>query len=159
MIGRVVRSQDFERALASPAWLRSAHFSLHHAVDVATVTAHEDGKGELSTGQADITTPPVDDLTGRGVSTGLATRLGLVVPKRHARRSVTRNLLKRQMRAAAERHAEHLAPGAWVLRLRSPFARSDFPSAASEALRQAVRRELDEMLGRLVPRRRGAGRA
>lgn len=74
--------------------------------------------------------------------------LGAVVPKRHARRAVTRNLLKRQIRAAVERHAAGLAPGLWVVRLRAPFDRTAFPSAASEALRHAVRVELDRLLAR-----------
>ncbi|MFZ5546885.1 MAG: ribonuclease P protein component [Pseudomonadota bacterium] len=74
--------------------------------------------------------------------------LGTVVPKRHAKRAVTRALLKRQMRVAVERHAHHLPAGLWVLRLRSPFDRQQFPSAASDALRAAVRAELDAVLQR-----------
>ena len=72
--------------------------------------------------------------------------LGLVVPKRHARRSVTRSLFKRQIRAAVGRHAEALANGLWVVRLRAPFDKAAFPSAASVALRQAARAELDGLL-------------
>jgi putative membrane protein insertion efficiency factor len=37
--------------------------------------------------------------------------LGSVVPKRHAARSVTRNMLRRQVRAAMERHVQDLRPG------------------------------------------------
>ncbi len=74
--------------------------------------------------------------------------LGTVVPKRHAKRAVTRTLLKRQVRAAVARHAERLPAGVWVVRLRSPFDRQQFPSAASEALRAAVRAELDTVLQR-----------
>jgi len=73
--------------------------------------------------------------------------VGAVVPKRHARRSVTRSLLKRQIYAAAERHRRTLAPGLWIVRLRAPFEREQFPSAASVALRRAVRAELDVLLG------------
>ena len=46
--------------------------------------------------------------------------LGLVIPKRHARRSVTRSLLKRQIRAAAARRGPNSAQGLWVVRLRAP---------------------------------------
>ncbi len=74
--------------------------------------------------------------------------LGAVVPKRHARRAVTRSLLKRQMRAAVERHAPRLPAGLWVVRLRAPFDRTAFPSAASTALRAAARDELDVVLAR-----------
>ena len=60
--------------------------------------------------------------------------LGAVVPKRHARRAVTRSLLKRQIYAAAERHRAHLRRGLWIVRLRAPFDRPQFASAASDAL-------------------------
>ncbi|MFG5410316.1 ribonuclease P protein component [Piscinibacter sakaiensis] len=74
--------------------------------------------------------------------------LGMVVPKRHAKRSVTRNLVKRQIRAVfddvglAGERAAGLRPGLWVVRLRAPIDRSRFPSAASDALRRAMRDEL-----------------
>ncbi|CAM4002749.1 Ribonuclease P protein component [Roseateles saccharophilus] len=75
--------------------------------------------------------------------------MGIVVPKRHAKRSVTRQLLKRQIRAAfAERPG--MPPGLWVVRLRSPFDRQKFPSAASDALRQAARAELAQLLDRAL---------
>lgn len=71
-----------------------------------------------------------------------------VVPKRHARRAVTRNLIRRQMREALHRQAR-LAPGTRVLiRLRAPFDPRRFASAASVPLRQAVRAELDLLLAR-----------
>ena len=69
--------------------------------------------------------------------------LGLVVPKRHARRAVTRSLFKRQIRAAAACHAAALASGLWVVRLRAAFEKTQYPSAASLALQMAARAELD----------------
>lgn len=72
--------------------------------------------------------------------------LGCLVPKRQARRAVTRNLMKRQARAAFARHQAALPRGLWLLRLRQPFPVDQFPSAASEALARAVRAELDRLL-------------
>lgn len=69
-----------------------------------------------------------------------------MVPKRHARRAVTRNLLKRQVRGAFDRHAPGLPLGLWLVRLRQPFAVVGFPSAASAALRLAAGTELDSLL-------------
>jgi len=69
-----------------------------------------------------------------------------VVPKRHARRAVTRNLLKRQVRCAFERHGADLPAGMWLVRLRSPFAPAEFVSARSAALAAAARGELDGLL-------------
>lgn len=78
--------------------------------------------------------------------------LGTVVPKRHARRAVTRNLLKRQMRAVVQHEAARLPPGLWVLRLKAPFDKQQFPSAASAPLRASARGELAMLLQRAVSR-------
>ena len=83
----------------------------------------------------------VDDFGEKAIGEGVW--LGLVVPKRHARRSVTRSLFKRQIRAALGRHAGLLEAGLWVVRLRAPFTKLKYPSAASEALQRAARAELD----------------
>ena len=85
--------------------------------------------------------------------------LGTVVPKRHARRAVTRNLLKRQMRAVVQHEADKLPPGLWVLRLKAPFDKQQFPSAASAPLRDTARSELAILLQRAMQRSPGrAGR-
>ena len=72
--------------------------------------------------------------------------LGLVVPKRHARRAVTRNLIKRQLREAMSRHVGALPGGLWVVRLRAPFDPARFASPASDGLREAARTEIDTLL-------------
>jgi ribonuclease P protein component len=74
---------------------------------------------------------------------------GCVVPKRHARRAVTRNLLKRQIRTAFQRHEGVLPMGLWLVRLRAAFPAAEFISARSVALARAARGELDALLGRL----------
>lgn len=71
--------------------------------------------------------------------------LGCVVPKRQARRAVTRSLIKRQIRSAAQRHEKGLAAGIWLVRLKQGFPVADFPSACSDSLRKAVRDELDRL--------------
>ena len=70
----------------------------------------------------------------------------MVIPKRHARRSVTRSLLKRQIRAAVVCAECSLPEGLWVVRLRSAFDRQAFPSAASAALACAAGEELAALL-------------
>jgi ribonuclease P protein component len=79
--------------------------------------------------------------------------LGLVVPKRHARRAVTRTLIKRQMRAAMAEGAAALPAGLWVLRLKSGFDLRTFPSAASDALRCSARAELRLLIDRAAAAR------
>jgi ribonuclease P protein component len=61
-----------------------------------------------------------------------------VVPKRHARRAVTRCLLKRQIRAVVSGHADALARGLWVVRLRAPFDRAGFVSARAANARRGT---------------------
>lgn len=72
--------------------------------------------------------------------------LGAVVPKRHARRAVTRTLLKRQIRSVVDARAGALLGGLWVVRLRAPFDKARFPSAASDALKLCAREELESLL-------------
>ncbi len=92
-----------------------------------------------------MSSPAVDELPSSGCW------LGLVVPKRHAKRAVTRTLLKRRIRAAVT-NAQGLAPGMWVVRLRAPFARAEFVSAASERLSTVVTDELAALMTAAVAR-------
>jgi ribonuclease P protein component len=71
-----------------------------------------------------------------------ALAVGVVVPKRWARRAVTRNTIRRQVYAVSDTQTSSLALGHYVVRLRSEFSRQDFPSARSVALKQLVRSEL-----------------
>ena len=80
--------------------------------------------------------------------------LGLVVPKKHARRAVTRNLIKREMRALVASVAAGLPAGLWVLRLKAPFDRKLFTSPASGLLLHAARDELQQLLQRAAAPRR-----
>ncbi len=110
---------------------------------------------ELSTGSDIVPPPGVDDLQDPGpsglVETPMNERwLGLVVPKRHAKRAVTRTLVKRQIRHVAAACAARLEPGLWVVRQRSPFDPKLYPSAASDALKEAARAELRALFERAV---------
>jgi ribonuclease P protein component len=134
--------------------------------DVAASTEARDGSHapvtaslstELSTGGEDVASGNVDDshvrcpesLVETPTPAGVVDRwLGLVVPKRHARRAVTRTLMKRQIRHIAVACASQLEPGLWVVRQRHPFDVKQFPSAASDALKEAARAELRALFER-----------
>jgi ribonuclease P protein component len=147
VIGRIVRSADFERVLDTPSRARSAHFAVHHLADAPSRPAPPRSKvaaGELSTGQAPNQPMSVDESTAEAPALS-GCWLGAVVPKRHARRAATRNLIKRQIRRAAA--AEPALPaGLWVVRLRSPFHKTEFISAASDVLSAAAADELAKLL-------------
>jgi ribonuclease P protein component len=151
MIGKLNRPVDFERVLGRQSRARSAHFALHHlSADPAPSAWHaaqlRTAAAELSTGDSQPVHKVVEPDPPAAPQ---GCWVGIVVPKRHAKRSVTRALLKRQIRAAfAERPG--MPPGLWVVRLRSPFDRQKFPSAASDALRAAARAELAQLLDRAL---------
>lgn len=71
--------------------------------------------------------------------------LGAMVPKRWAKRAVTRNTIKRQIYTVSAAFASSLSESAHVVRLRSAFDRIQFPSANSDSLRTAVRAELYQL--------------
>lgn len=71
-----------------------------------------------------------------------------MVPKRWARRAVTRNAIKRQIYAVADLHSAQLPAAAHVVRLRSTFDRKQFISPSSDVLKQAVRAELLQLFAR-----------
>ena len=144
MIGRLVQAADFQRLLATPQRQRSAHFAVHYVRGEPVLRRKPAARAvhtELSTDCEPSCPEPVDESPA-------GHWLGCVVPKRLARRSVTRNVLKRQIRAAMERHEQQLPQGLWLVRLRSPFAPAQFPSADSPALRRAAHDELERLLQR-----------
>jgi ribonuclease P protein component len=127
-----VGGEAVKALLASASISKTPHFSLHALPSAALVQ-------KLPTAAAPVRPQSVDNLMGPM----------LVVPKRHAKRAVTRNLIKRQMRHAARRRQTELPPAtALLIRLRGAFDVRQFPSAASAALRAAVRSELDALFDR-----------
>ncbi|MDM4768452.1 ribonuclease P protein component [Pelomonas sp. SE-A7] len=149
MIGRIVRSADFERVLGTPSRARSSHFAVHHVVAEPSLPQRRlsTAPADLSTGDAPASHKLVEDRPVQG------RWLGTVVPKRLARRAVTRNLFKRQIRAVFESGSDSLPPGLWVVRLRAPFDRKQFLSSASDVLRAAARAELMQLVGKLAAKR------
>jgi ribonuclease P protein component len=177
-LGRITRPADYARVLATPLRLRSVHFAVHHldgrplpphrplprdAAPAAAAPSSENASSvidapvnaslstELSTTAPSGEVRGVDDLRGAAISSSSPLRwLGLVVPKKHARRAVTRTLVKRQIRNVAAACAEQLPHGLWVVRQRAPFDVKQFPSAASDALKEAARSELRALFERAV---------
>lgn len=150
LMDRIVHKADFERVLATRSRSRSVHFAVHHLVGVPVPRIWQPKvtiDTELSTGPAPICPQLVDDLP---VNSESGLWFGCVVPKRHARRAVTRTLLKRQVRSAFQQLASTLPAGLWLVRLRAPFSKQDFISARSTRLAQAARTELEALLARAV---------
>ncbi|MGO3741658.1 ribonuclease P protein component [Kerstersia sp.] len=84
-------------------------------------------------------------LTSVDASAGLA-RLGLVIPKRHAARAVTRNTIKRVVRDVF-RHLRHrLPPRDFVVRLHSKA-----PLVSLSELKRQIRAEAEAHFQRAIP--------
>ena len=68
-----------------------------------------------------------------------------MVPKRWAKRAVTRNAIKRQIYHVSTQFEPSLPVGAYLVRLRASFDPGQFVSATSPALKAAVRLELGQL--------------
>jgi ribonuclease P protein component len=76
--------------------------------------------------------------------------IGAVIPKRWAKRAVTRNAIRRQIHQAWSEWLVRLPAGVHVVRLKSGFSSSQFQSATSPALKAAVRQELNQLFAQRV---------
>ncbi len=120
---RLKTRAQFQAVLAGATVARTAHFALHRCtLDVAAGAEPLFGAREVW--------------------------LGAMVPKRWARRAVTRNAIKRQIYAMSAAPEVLLPLAAHVVRLRSGFDRKEFVSATSDKLKMAVRHELQQLLAR-----------
>ncbi len=132
MVGRIVpipRFEEFQTVMKSGILASSPHFALHALSHNAPILHKKAAAGDL--------------------------RLGALLPKRFAKRAVTRNLLRRQIYATGANCLPQFQASALqadepqcldlVLRLRKVFALSEFPSASSQQLKSAVRNELDTL--------------
>mgnify|MGYP000951409262 CR=1 FL=1 len=135
---RLKTRAQFQAALAGGTIARTAHFALHRVV-LASESDKLSGPGSLH---------PVQGPQALFVQPGIW--LGAMVPKRWARRAVTRNAIKRQIYSVAPEFEGRLQLAAHVVRLRAGFDRKQFISPSSEVLKQAVRAELQQLFARAV---------
>ena len=158
-------AEDFKRAMAQPWLAKTPHFAVHHLLEGVQARRHPASRTRLSSDKASADQGPVDNSFENPVDNSVDSLLhaawaGYVVPKRQARRAVTRNLIRRQMRQLLvdqQRSADGLPGGIWVLRLRQGFDKAQFPSAASQPLKLAVREELKQLMGLALRRLQDRG--
>lgn len=120
---RLQTRAQFQAVLAGSTVARTPHFALHRCV--------------LDAASGAVPLFPVDEVW-----------LGAMVPKRWARRAVTRNAIKRQIYTVSAAGDTALPKAAHVVRLRAGFDRKEFVSASSDKLKTAVRIELQTLLAR-----------
>ena len=124
---------DFQAVMAAEVVSRTPHFVLHRRLARPTPTMP---------GTDALCTPP--NVPPKG------SRVGAILPKRLARRAVTRNALKRQIYNVMTAFESRLPLGDHVVRMRAPFERGQFVSATSPLLKQAARLELEQLVSRVV---------
>ena len=72
--------------------------------------------------------------------------IGAMVPKRWAKRAVTRNAIKRQIYTISADFLHNYPQAAFVVRLRKAIVRKEFISATSSILKEAVRAEMISLM-------------
>jgi ribonuclease P protein component len=142
---RLKTRPQFQAAMAGGTVSRTAHFALHRLVLTAgslpVASTPSSGPGSLLSEQG-----PQALFAVPGVW------LGAMVPKRWARRAVTRNAIKRQIYTVGATFEARLPVAAHVVRLRTGFDRKQFVSATSDQLKQAVRAELLQLFNHAAKR-------
>jgi ribonuclease P protein component len=119
---RLKTRAQFQAVLAGATVARTAHFALHRCA--------------------------LDSESSAQLFSSNDVWLGAMVPKRWARRAVTRNAIKRQIYSVSALPHAGLPRAAHVVRLKAAFDRKEFVSASSERLKRAVRAELELLLER-----------
>ncbi|MDP1655302.1 MAG: ribonuclease P protein component [Hylemonella sp.] len=129
---RLKTRAQFQAVLAGRTVARTTHFAMHSSAPLVATDSQPllplQSKSELFSADP--------------------TWIGAMVPKRWARRAVTRNLIKRQIYSIADHFESSLPHGAHVVRLRSAFDRAHFKSASSDELKKAVRKEIEQLFAR-----------
>ena len=127
---RLKTRPQFQAVLAGTIVAKTQHFVLHRNVLAAKAVPNRSGK------QVDA---PVlfreQDMW-----------IGAMVPKRWAKRAVTRNAIKRQIYTVSAEFSHLYPQAAFVVRLRSSFSRTEFVSAVSDLLKQAIQTEVQALM-------------
>ncbi len=132
-VQRLKTRPQFQAALAGGTVSRTPHFALHR-LNLPETSANP--ASSSADGMAHALFQPK------------AVWLGAMVPKRWARRAVTRNAIKRQIYVISAQYEVRMPCAAHVVRLRAGFDRTQFISATSTLLKQAVRLELEQLFER-----------
>ncbi|RID97938.1 ribonuclease P protein component [Simplicispira hankyongi] len=130
---RLKTRPQFQATLDGGTVARTPHFAMHRLVLAPTA----------------VPLTPVDGgVVAKPLIVPGMVWLGAMVPKRWARRAVTRNAIKRQIFSVATSFEPQLPLAAHVVRLRAAFDRKVFVSASSDVLKSAVREELHTLFER-----------
>ena len=129
-VQRLKTRPQFQAVLAGSVVAKTEHFALHrNRLDAQLPQAGT--KKDTDEGARVSVLFPVQ-----------STWIGAMVPKRWAKRAVTRNAIKRQIYIVSVDFSHNFPQAAFVVRLRKEFSRKEFFSASSSQLKEAVRAEV-----------------
>lgn len=131
-VRRLKTREQFQAVMAAGTISRTPHFALHRS---ALMPAHSVECSAAASAQP--------------LCLHAAVWMGALIPKRWAKRAVTRNAIRRQIYAVSLDCAGTLPMAAHVVRLRAGFDAQQFVSASSDALKAAVRAELQQLFTRV----------
>lgn len=139
---RLKTRPQFQAVLAGSIVAKTEHFALHrNRLDVAPRRVKPESTSAVADREAPVSESlmpalfPVQDVW-----------IGAMVPKRWAKRAVTRNAIKRQVYIVSALALYGCPKAAFLVRLRKAFSRKEFLSATSEQLKQAVRVEVQALM-------------
>jgi ribonuclease P protein component len=138
-----VTKAQFAAVMSGQTVSRTPHFALHRVALLPKAVAALDRPATVSADSTPTLSKPLFAVQD--------TWLGVVVPKRWAKRAVTRNTIKRQIYAVSTEPSCSLSVAAHVVRLRAGFDRAEFISATSDKLKAAVRAELQHLFAGAKP--------
>jgi ribonuclease P protein component len=133
-----VTKAQFAAVMSGQTVSRTPHFALHRvALQPNLIFQAVDAAALVSAQSAPARSKPLFAVQD--------TWLGVIVPKRWAKRAVTRNTIKRQIYAVSTDAGCAMPVAAHVVRLRAGFDRAEFISATSDKFKIAVRAELQHL--------------
>jgi ribonuclease P protein component len=140
-VQRLKTRPQFQAVLAGSVVARTEHFVLHRnsllPLEAPALQATPETAQDKKPGQGFTARPlfPVPDVW-----------IGAMVPKRWAKRAVTRNAIKRQIYTVSVDLLHNYPQAAFLVRLRREFSRKEFVSATSVQLNEAVRAEVTALM-------------
>ena len=137
-VQRLKTRAQFQAVMAGGTVSRTAHFVLHRSALESL----------MPTPQTIAVAPSPQSLPA--IVPAREVWMGALVPKRWAKRAVTRNAIKRQIYSVSADLEPRLAAAAHVVRLRAGFDRAQFVSATSAQLKLAVRTELQQLFSKAL---------
>ncbi|MBI2727648.1 MAG: ribonuclease P protein component [Polaromonas sp.] len=152
---RLKTRPQFQAVLAGSVIAKTEHFVLHcNGLDTTAPKAEPgperrpDGAKELSSRKniPDNGTAAPADISVQGLFPVQDIWIGAMVPKRWAKRAVTRNAIKRQIYNVSADSMQNYPQAAFLVRLRREFSRKEFLSATSTQLKEAVRHEVQALM-------------